>query len=162
MAQLELIDAMMQYLVTVTDLTDLLSKSKDGTYNIRPVQVAQGSKVPYITVQQIAEDDDQQLDGSTNFTTVTYKFTIVSTSSLTNARIANVLRKNFHGYQRTLLPPNKTVQEGAIWVNSVRKTNGFEFPNSPQTGDQFVKIEQEEIYDVSIPLDDNVVHPAVI
>ena len=161
MAQLTLIDALMRYLVTVTALTDLVSTDADtNTPNIRPGTVTQQTALPYITIQTINDEPDQLLSGETSFTTTTFSFNIVSTSSLTNAQIANVLRKNLDGYQRRLLPETLTVAQGAIWINSTKRTNGFNFPNSPQTGDQHTKQEQSEIYDISIPLDDNVVHPA--
>ncbi len=160
MAQLTLIDALMQYLVTVTALTDLVSSDADtNTFNIRPGTVTQGTATPYITIQQLNDEPDQVLSGVTSFTKTTFSFNIVSDSTLTNAQIANTLRQNLDGYQRRLLPETLTAAQGAIWVNSTRRTNGYNFPNSPQTGDQHTLQEQTEIYDISIPLDDNVVHP---
>lgn len=163
MAQMTLISAILQYLTSVTELTDLLSVDPNtNTPNIRPANTTQDTKLPYITILQIADNTDQDLSGATVFTTRTFSFNIVTNSMLEGAEIAEVLRKNLDGYQQRLMPPGVLASDGGIWVHSVRKTNGFNFSNSPQTGDQYIKQERTEIYDFGIPLDDNVVHPPVI
>jgi hypothetical protein len=161
MAQIEMIDALLQYLHSVDELTAEVSvDSATDTFNIRPSVVTQGTETPYITIELIADDSSQQLDGVTCYIQETYNITIFSTSSLTNAKIASILKRNLDGFQQRLLPPSKTLEEGAIWVGSTRKTNGFEIPNSPQAGDQRIVKGRTEVYDISFAIPDNVVHPA--
>jgi uncharacterized protein (UPF0261 family) len=163
MAQMTMIRALMQYLTSINELTDLVSVDTDtGTPNICPSYVTQGTPMPYITILKLADDDTQDLQGRTVHTTITYKITIHSASADTNAEIAEVLRKKLNGFQGPrFMPPDKGLADGAIWVNSVRKTNSFNNPNSPQTGDQYIKNERSEIYDIGIPLDDNEAHPPI-
>lgn len=163
MAQQSLKQALKEYLWTVTSLTDLVSWD-DGaggtnTPNIRPRKVTQETERPYITFSRIAMVDDQELDGTTTFATETIAFNIVGESDQQVSEVQEQLRLNLMGFQRKLMPPDKTEAQGAIWINSTRRTNSYDFDDSPQTGDQYIPFNETEIYDFGIPLPDNLVHP---
>lgn len=160
MAQQSLKQALKEYLWTVSDLTDLVSfDDATNTPNIRPRKVTQETERPYITYSRIALIDDQELDGTTCFATETIAFNIVGESDQQVSEIQEQLRLNLNGYQRKLMPPDKTEAQGAIWINSTRRTNSYDFDDSPQTGDQYFPFNETEIYDFGIPLPDNLVHP---
>lgn len=133
------------YLLTVDDLTAIVDEK------IRPGAINQTDTYPYIVITLVTTDDNQTLDGATDFIKETIEIQTFSLSYKQADQIAEIIRLNLNGFQQKLM--------GELYINSTIKTNEWTFTAAPETGDNKWIFSRATIYDISYPLPDNVAHP---
>ena len=138
-----LIPNLRNYLLTITDLTDILGQK------IRAGAIHQNDTYPYVIISLIVSDDNQTLNGSTDFTKRTVELKTVSLSYEQTETIDEIIRLNLNGFQQQLM--------GDLYINSTRKTNEYTFTDPPENGGNKFIFTRETIYDISYPIPDNVV-----
>jgi len=140
-----LIPNLRPHLLAVTGLTDIVGDK------IRAGAIHQDDTFPYVIISLVVSDDNQTLNGSTDFIKTTIEIQSISLSYKQSYEIAEQVRLNLNGFQQKLM--------GALYINSSRKTNEWTFTDKPETGGNKLIFTRATIYDISYPIPDNLVHP---
>ena len=133
------------HLLTVSALTDIVDDK------IRAGAIHQDDTYPYVIISLVVSDDNQTLNGSTDFIKTTIEIQSISLSYKQSEQIAEAIRLNLNGFQQNLM--------GVLYINSSRKTNEWTFTEKPETGGNKLIYIRATIYDISYPIPDNLVHP---
>jgi len=133
------------HLLTVAALTDIVG------VKIRAGAIHQDDTFPFVIITLVVSDDNQTLNGSTDFIKTTIEIQSISLSYKECEEIAEAIRLNLNGFQQKLM--------GELYINSSRKTNEWTFTDKPLTGGNKLIYTRATIYDISYPIPDNLVHP---
>lgn len=140
--------AIMEYLQTISDLTDIIPPER-----IQPIAQRKTHEKPFIVVRRLSRTDSQDLSGNTSYSEIdTFEIDVICDITAQGDTASEIIRQHLDGYQQQNMGSSNPV-----YIGSVRYRNAYNFFNQDQTGQDAYGFHFVNTFDFGYLQDDNVV-----